>query len=161
MTPENQPEPGMVKKAYGIIKAGGHSFKRATLGDIYSLIETRADEAKEHSEENFRYLNTKIDNQIGEVRQEIGQVRQEIGAVRQEIGAVNQRIDNLGQKIDTQIGDVNKRIDNLGQRLDARMDTLDRKIDTQTGEVNKRLDSIMQMLIGMSKQIIELSRQKN
>jgi len=138
MTPENQPEKGFTKKAYGIVKGAGHTFKRVTLGDIYSLIETRADEAKGHREENFRYLNTKIDTQIGEVRQEIG-------SIRQEIGAVNQRVDSLGQKIDTQVGQ-------LRQEMNNRMDSLDRKIDSQIGEVNKRLDTIMQILFDLSKQ---------
>jgi len=140
MTPENQPENGIAKKAYGIIKAGGHSFKRATLGDIYTLIDERSNEAREHREENFRYLNTRIDSQVGEVRQELGKVTQRIDTLADRM---DNRIDILSQKIDDQIGKVNQRIDTLGQ-----------KMDDQIGKVNQRLDSIMQILIDLSKQKI-------
>jgi uncharacterized coiled-coil DUF342 family protein len=151
MTPENQPEMGIAKKAYGMIKGAGHSFKRATLGDIYTLIETRADEARQHREENFRYLNTRIDTQIGDVRQEIGlvrqeigTVRQEIGAVRQEIGAVNHRIDTLGQKVDDQIKEVRQEIKEVRQEIGSVRQELSNRLDTIT--------SIMQVLVDLSKQ---------
>jgi chromosome segregation ATPase len=113
MTPENQPEKGFAKKAYGIVKGAGHTFKRATLGDIYALIDQRADEAREHREENFRYLNNRIDTQISEVRKEISDVRKEISDVRQEIGAVRQEIGSVRQEM----GQINNRLDTIMQMM--------------------------------------------
>jgi predicted nucleic acid-binding Zn-ribbon protein len=92
-------------------------MKKVSLEIIYEAIEERTREIKEEigelkqkQENDFRYLNQKIDTQIGQVRQEIGQVRQEIGQVN--------------QKIDSQIGQVRQEIGQLNQRFDTVMQML-------------------------------------
>lgn len=67
-------------------------------------------EIKRKQEEDFKYLNSKIDVQIGQLRREMGQLRQEMGQLRQEIG-------QLHQKIDTQIAQLNQRIDTIIQLI--------------------------------------------
>lgn len=59
---------------------------------------------------------------------------------------LNTRIDTMSQKIDTQISQVSQRVDNLGTRIDS---------------LGTRMDAMMGMLFDISKQIIELSKQKN
>jgi septal ring factor EnvC (AmiA/AmiB activator) len=91
--------------------------KKVTLEVIYEVVDERTEkileivnEIKKKQEDDFRYLNQKIDTQIGQVRQEMGQVRQEIGQLRQEVAQLN-------QKIDTQISQLNQRIDTVIQLL--------------------------------------------
>ncbi len=86
------------------------ALKKVTLELIYEVVDERTkeikdaiDEVKRRQEEDFRFLNQKIDTQVGQIRQEIGQVRQEIG--------------QLNQKIDSQIGQLNQRIDTVIQLL--------------------------------------------
>ena len=97
------------------------AIKRITLDDLYTAI----DDVKNRQEEDYRFLNVKLDTisthlnqkidiQVGQIRQEIGQLNQkidtQIGGIRQEIGQLNQRIDNLGQKMDTQFAQLNQTI---------------------------------------------------
>ena len=86
------------------------AVKKVTLEVIYEVVEERSKEIYEklerverRQEEDFRYLNQKIDTQIGQVRQEIGQLRQEIN--------------QLNRKIDAQINQLNQRIDTVIQLL--------------------------------------------
>jgi predicted nuclease with TOPRIM domain len=88
------------------------TVKKVTLELIYEVVDERTREIKEsiddikaRQEEDFRFLNQKIDSQIGQVRQEIGQVRQEVA--------------QLNQKIDSQIGQVRQEIAQLNQRIDT------------------------------------------
>jgi tetrahydromethanopterin S-methyltransferase subunit G len=136
MTPENRPEKGLAKKAYGVIKAGGHSLKRIGFGDIYALIDERADEAKQHREENFRYLNNKIDS--------LGQ-------------RLDARIDAVDQKVDS----LAERIDNRMDALDKKIDTQIGLLRQEMGQVNQRLDTVIQMLMDMNRQMVDLIKQRS
>lgn len=104
------------------------ALKKITLELVYQVVEERSKEilgvVKElhkRQEDDFRYLDQKIDYQLGQLRQEIGQVRQEIGQVRQEISQLHQRMESqisqLNQKIDSQISQLNQRIDTVIQLL--------------------------------------------
>ncbi|MCX7792817.1 MAG: hypothetical protein N2257_00205 [Thermodesulfovibrionales bacterium] len=90
--------------------------KKVTLELIYQVVEERTEELKrgiedikKRQEEDFRYLNNKIDMQIGQLRQEVGQLRQEIGSVEEKIN----------NKIDTQIGQLRQEMGQLNQRIDT------------------------------------------
>jgi len=81
--------------------------KKVTLEIIYEVVDERTEkildvvnEIRKKQEDDFRYLNQKIDTQIGAVRQEISQLNQKIDAQGAQI---NQRIDQLGQRMDTVI----------------------------------------------------------
>jgi len=78
-------------------KATAQAIKEITLKDIYDAI----GQVKQRQEEDFRYLNQridslgqKIDTEVGQIRQEMGQLRQEMGQFRQEISS---RLDNITQ----------------------------------------------------------------
>ncbi|MFN3740330.1 MAG: hypothetical protein ACK4TF_06630 [Thermodesulfovibrionales bacterium] len=120
------------------------AIKKVTLELIYQVVEERTkdilevvNDIKKRQEDDFRFLNQKIDNQIGQVRQEIGQVRQEIGQVRQEIAQLN-------QKIDSQIAQLN-------QKIDSQIAQLNQKIDSQIAQLNQRIDTVIQLLIDIKK----------
>ncbi|MFN3135583.1 MAG: hypothetical protein ACK44H_08445 [Candidatus Kryptonium sp.] len=104
------------------------AIKKVTLELIYEVVDERTksilevvNEIKRRQEEDFRYLNNKIDTQIGQLRQEMGQLRQEmgqeIGQLRQEMGQLRQEIAQLNQKVDSQIAQLNQRIDTVIQLL--------------------------------------------
>ncbi len=66
------------------------AIKKVTLELIYEVIDERTSEIleeikgiKKRQEEDFRYLNDKIDTQIGQVRNEIAQLNQRIDTVIQ------------------------------------------------------------------------------
>ncbi len=89
--------------------------KKVTLELIYEVVEERSrsiyeklEKIEKRQEEDFRYLNQKIDTQIGQVRQEVGQLRQEIGQLRQEL---REETNHLRQEI----AGINSRIDTLIQ----------------------------------------------
>jgi len=77
--------------------------KKVTLELVYEKLE----KIERRQEEDFRYLNQKIDTQIGQIRQEIkeetGQLRQEMGQLRQEINQLRQEIAGINSRIDTLI----------------------------------------------------------
>ena len=86
--------------------------KKITLEVIYEIVDERTrdiyqklEKIESRQEEDFRYMNQKIDSQIGQVRQEIGQLRQEIGQLRQEIkeevGQLRQELNRINQRLDT------------------------------------------------------------
>ncbi len=77
------------------------ALKKVTLELIYEVVDERTkeikdaiDEVKRRQEEDFRFLNQKIDTQVGQIRQEIGQLNQKIDS---QIGQLNQRIDTVIQ----------------------------------------------------------------
>ncbi|CUS82915.1 hypothetical protein JGI7_01936 [Candidatus Kryptonium thompsonii] len=120
------------------------AIKKVTLELIYEVVDERTksilevvNEIRRRQEEDFRYLNNKIDTQVGQLRQEMGQLRQEmgreIGQLRQEIGQLRQEITQLNQKIDTQIAQLNQ------------------KIDSQIAQLNQRIDTVIQLLIDLKK----------
>jgi len=82
-----------------------HAIKKVTLELIYQVVDERTSEIleeiksiKKRQEEDFRYLNDKIDTQIGQVRGEIGQVRNEISQLNQRIDTVIQLLINIKEK---------------------------------------------------------------
>lgn len=83
------------------------SIKKVTLELIYEVVDERTSgilqeikEIKKRQEEDFRYLNDKIDTQGNQLRSEIGQLRNEIAQLRNEMSQLAQRFD---QKFDTLI----------------------------------------------------------
>jgi len=71
------------------------AVKKITLEAVYEIIDERTKEIKKdveeirhRQEEDFRYINQKIDSQTNQVRQEINEVRQEIGQLNQRIDTV-------------------------------------------------------------------------
>ena len=118
------------------------AIKKVTLELVYEVVDERTksilevvNEIKRRQEEDFRYLNNKIDTQIGQLRQEMaqleqrldaqigqlrqemGQLRQEIGQLRQEMGQLRQEIMQITQKVDSQISQLNQRIDTVIQLI--------------------------------------------
>ncbi len=100
-----------------------HIVKKVTLELIYEVVEERTaelksaiEDIKKRQEEDFRFINNKIDTQIGQVRQKIGQVRQDVGQLNQKIEAVEQR---LNQRIDVNMGQLRQEISQLNQRIDT------------------------------------------
>ncbi len=120
----------MFERAKGIVR-------KVTLEVIYEVVEEKAHEIKaelrelkDKQEQDFRYLNQRIDEQTGQVRQEIGQVRQEIGQLRQEIGQLRGEISRLDQKIDEQAGQLRSEMNQLRQEIRQEMSQLNHRIDT-------------------------------
>ena len=67
-----------------------HALKKVTLELVYQVVDERTSEIldeikeiKKRQEDDFRYLNDKIDTQIGQVRNEIAQLNQRIDTVIQ------------------------------------------------------------------------------
>ena len=114
-----------------LAKATAQAIKEISLKDIYDAI----GQGKQRQEEDFRYLNQRIDSLSQKIDTQIGQV--------------NQRMDTLNQKIDTEVGQIRQEIGQLNQ-----------KIDSQGSQLNQRMDTVIQMLMELSKQIVELSKQK-
>jgi hypothetical protein len=102
----------------GPLMAAGRSIKRVTLNDIYTAIETNAEEFRHKHEASSQYFNQRIDN-------------------------LGQKVDNLGSQ--------------LSQKIDVQGSQLSQKMDAQ----GQRIDTVMQMLLELSKQMLELSKQKN
>lgn len=71
-------------------KATAQAIKEITLKDIYDAI----GQGKQRQEDDFRYLNQRIDSLGQKIDTEIGQIRQELGQFRQEISS---RLDNITQ----------------------------------------------------------------
>ena len=97
------------------------AVKKVTLEVIYEVVEERSKEIYEklekierRQEEDFRYLNQKIDTQIGQLRQEIGQLRQEMNQLNQKI---DDNISQLRQEIRQEVSQLNQRIDTVIQLL--------------------------------------------
>ena len=97
----------MLERAKGLVK-------KVTLEAVYEVVDERTKEILEvvkeiekRQNEDFRYLNQKIDTQIGQVRSEMGQLRQEITQMREEFKAeihrLDEKIDRMNQRIDTVI----------------------------------------------------------
>ncbi|CUS84472.1 hypothetical protein [Candidatus Kryptobacter tengchongensis] len=113
------------------------AIKKVTLELIYEVVDERTknilevvNEIKRRQEEDFRYLNDKIDMQVNQLRQEMGQLRQEIA--------------QLNQKIDSQIAQLN-------QKIDSQIAQLNQKIDSQIAQLNQRIDTVIQLLIDLKK----------
>ncbi len=88
------------ERAKGIVR-------RVTLELVYEVVDERTkeiihriEELERKREEDFKYLNQKIDTQTNQLRQEMGQLRQEISQLNQKIDASQQQ---LNQRIDTVI----------------------------------------------------------
>ena len=99
-----------------LAKATAQAIKEITLKDIYDAI----GQVKQRQEEDFRYLNQRIDSLNQKVDSEVSQVRQEVGQVRQEIGQVHQRIDTLSGQLNSLSGQLNS----VSSQLNARLDTI-------------------------------------
>jgi|GEM_PF-3086240 len=104
----------------GIATATAKAIKEITLKDIYEAIE----HGKQRQEDDFRYLNQRIDNlsqkidyEIGQIRQEMGQFRQEIGQLRQEMGQFRQEIGQVRQEMGQIRQETSLRLDNITQLL--------------------------------------------
>ena len=100
----------MLERAKGVIR-------KVTLEVIYEVVEERAreiraeiKELKDRQEQDFRYLNQRIDQLGQKIDEQVGQVRHEIGQLR---GEINQ----LRQEIRREIGQPNHRIDTVIQML--------------------------------------------
>jgi DNA repair exonuclease SbcCD ATPase subunit len=74
-------------------------IKRITLDDVYQEIETKTGEIKKRQEEDFRYLNRRIDDLGGRIDALSQKIDTQIGEVRQEIGQTNRRFDTVIQMI--------------------------------------------------------------
>ncbi len=81
---------------------------------VYEVVDERTKEilerirkVEERQEEDFRYLNQKIDTQIGQVRNEMGQLRQEMTQMREEfkseIHRLDEKIDRMNQEFKSEI----------------------------------------------------------
>ncbi len=90
--------------------------KKVTLEIVYEIVDERTrdiyqklEKIEKRQEEDFRYLNQKIDTQIGQLRQEMNQLRQE----------VKEEISQLRQEMREEIGNLKKDIDRINQRIDV------------------------------------------
>jgi len=97
--------------------------KKVTLEVIYEVVDERTEkilgvvnEIRKKQEDDFRYLNQKIDTQIGAVRQELSQLNQKIDAQGAQL---NQKIDAQGAQLNQRMDQLNQRMDQLGQRMDT------------------------------------------
>ncbi len=107
----------MPEKAKGFVK-------KVTLEMVYEVVDERTKEIlerirkiEERQEEDFRYLNQKIDTQTGQVRNEMGQLRQEIGQLRQEMTQMREEFKTEIHRLDEKIDRMNQRIDTVIQML--------------------------------------------
>lgn len=110
------------------------ALKKVTLEMVYEVVDERTREIKEElesikrrQEEDFRFLNQKIDTLIGQVRdelkEEISQIRGEIKRLDEKIDRVNenvlQRMDMYHGQLRQEISQLNQRVDQLNQRMDT------------------------------------------
>ncbi len=107
----------MLVRAKGLVK-------KATLEVVYEVVDERTKEIlevikklEERQEEDFRYLNQKIDTQMGQLRSEMGQIRQEIGQLRQEMTQMREEFKTEINRLDEKIDRMNQRIDTVIQML--------------------------------------------
>lgn len=75
--------------------------QKVTIELIYQVVDERTrdileivNDIKKRQEEDFRYLNQKMDTQIGQIRQELAQLNQKIDG---QTAQLNQRIDTVIQ----------------------------------------------------------------
>jgi len=94
-------------------------IRKVTLELVYEVVDERTKEIldrierlERQREEDFRYLNQKIDTQIGQVRQEISQLRQEIKRL-------DEKIDNQVNQLRQEMGQIRQEISQINQRLDT------------------------------------------
>ncbi len=86
------------------------TVKKITLEMIYNIVDERTqeiyeriDNLREKQEADFRYLISKIDTSIGQLRTEMNQLREEVKGevnglrteMKEEIRSLNQRIDTI------------------------------------------------------------------
>ncbi|MFN3471485.1 MAG: hypothetical protein ACK4ZR_02625 [Aquificaceae bacterium] len=115
--------------------------KKVTLELVYEVVNERTKaifeeiaQIKKRQEEDFRFLNQRIDTQTAQLREEIGQLRQEIGQNRQEIYQLNQKIDTQTAQVREEIGQLRQEIYQINQRID---------------QLNQRIDTVIQLLIDL------------
>jgi len=94
---------GSYKMREQLAKATAQAIKEISLKDIYDAI----GQGKQRQEEDFRYLNQRIDSLSQKIDTQIGQVNQRIDTLSSQ----------LNQKIDTQIGQISQRLDTIMQLL--------------------------------------------
>ncbi len=127
---------GMVfERAKGLVR-------KVTLELVYEVVDERTkeiiqkiEELERRREEDFKYLNQKIDTQAGQLRGEMGQLRHEIGQLRNEIK-------RLDEKIDTQTAQLRQEMNQLRQEVKEETNQLRQDIT----QINHRIDTVIQML---------------
>ena len=92
-------------------------IRKVTLELVYEVVDEKTkeiiqkiEELERKREEDFKYLNQKIDNQTAQLRQEIGQLRNEIKRL-------DEKIDNQTAQLRQEIVQINHRIDTVIQML--------------------------------------------
>jgi len=80
-------------------------LKKVSLEIIYDAVEEKTTdirtdiaELKQKQETDFRYLNQRIDTQIGQVRQEIGQLNQRFDSVLQVLMDINRQLVEISKQ---------------------------------------------------------------
>ncbi len=119
------------ERAKGIVR-------KVTLELVYEVVDERTkeiiykiEELEKKREEDFKYLNQKIDTQTGQLRNEMGQLRNEMGQLRGEIGQLRDEIKRLDEKIDNQTSQLRQEIGQLRNEMT---------------QINHRIDTVIQML---------------
>jgi len=56
---------------------------------------------------------------------------------------------------------LSERIDSLSSQMNQRIDSLGTQVNQRIDQLNQRFDTVVQMLLDISKQLIEVSKQKN
>ena len=115
-------------------------IKKVTLEVVYDIVDERTKEIyskleriERRQEEDFKYLNQKIDQLNQKVDIQIGQLRQE---TREEIGQLRQEINQLRQETKEEIGRLRQEINQVRQELDR---------------INQRIDVLIQMVANLQK----------
>ncbi|MFN3975570.1 MAG: hypothetical protein ACK4LT_00680 [Aquificaceae bacterium] len=124
------------------------AVKKVTLELVYEVVNERTKaileeiaQIKKRQEEDFRFLNQRIDTQTAQLREEIGQLRQEIGQNRQEIYQLNQKIDTQIAQVREEIGQVRQEMAQLRQEI--------YQINQRIDQLNQRIDTVIQLLIDL------------
>ncbi len=109
--------------------------RKVTLELVYEVVDERTkeiiqriEELERKREEDFKYLNQKIDTQTGQLRGEIGQLRNEIK--------------RLDEKIDNQTAQLRQEINLFRQEVKEEVNQLRQEMT----QINHRIDTVIQML---------------
>ena len=107
------------------------TVKKITLEMIYNIVDERTqeiyeriDNLREKQESDFRYLISKIDTSIGQLRTEMSQIREE---VKGEINSLRTEMNSLREEVKGEIRSLNQRIDTIMAMLMSINDKLNKK----------------------------------
>jgi len=116
------------ERAKGLVREVSLELVYEVVDERTKEVIQRIEELERKREEDFKYLNQKIDTQTGQLRGEIGQLRNEIK--------------RLDEKIDNQTAQLRQEMNLFRQEVKEETSQLRQEIT----QINHRIDTVIQML---------------